>query len=164
VGFAVLTWLSLTGLAPARKLDFPLLGMELKVPDAYTIEQATSGRVTLMRKNSPIRVALYRVEFGNLEKLTADHEEQMLYLIRKRLGQGGRVSLYPLALAGRPGRQVVASGQRAGASWGMNAGWSLRGGQARVIEVLYPLKQQTEAQSLFQALCRDLVWSAPERG
>ena len=156
--------MGLPGAAQARKLSFPLLGMEVTVPDSYTIEHAGPSRVSLKRTDSPIRLALYHVEFGNLEKLTATHEQQLLHELRQRLGAGGRAQLAPLRLAGRPGQKVVMIGRRGGGVWEMTSGWSFRGGQASVVEVLYPVQQRTEGQQLFGTLCRSLVWLSLERG
>lgn len=160
----VFCWVSLASSALARKLAFPLLGLQVVVPDVYTIEQAGPARVNLARKNSAVKVSVYRVEFGNLEKLTPTHEQQILRHLRERLGRGSRVEMTPLLLSGRKGRQLIAAGTRFGAPWGISAGWVFRGGQAWVVEVLYPSKQQAEGQTLFHTICHDLIWITPERG
>ena len=145
-------------------MAFPLLGMEVSLPDDYAVAQAGSTRVTLFRGKNAIRVSLYRVEFGNLEKLTTHHEVQMFSHLRQRLGRQGTVALTPMVLSGRQARQVVMTGKRGGSAWGIQAAWVLRGGQASVVEVIYPLAQRPEAQELFATLCRGLVWLSPERG
>ncbi|MBT9584189.1 hypothetical protein IV102_12680, partial [bacterium] len=111
----VFCWVSLASSALARKLAFPLLGLQVVVPDVYTIEQAGPARVNLARKNSAVKVSVYRVEFGNLEKLTPTHEQQILRHLRERLGRGSRVEMTPLLLSGRKGRQLIAAGTRFGA-------------------------------------------------
>lgn len=156
--------MGLGGVAQARKLVFPLLGLEVAVPDGFTIDQAGATRVNLSAKSTPVTVSLYRIEFGNLEKLTPAHEQKMLHLVRQRLGKGGKVDLATVAVGGRHGRKLTASGNRAGAPWGVCAAYCFRGGQATVIEVLYPIAQKNEAQELFNRLCAGLVWLQPDRG
>ena len=160
----MLCGLLLCGPVQARKLAFPLLGMEAALPDVYKVEQAGANRVNLSRNNSPVRVSLYRVEFGNLENLTGDHEVQLLRHLHRRLGPGATVQLAPLNLGGRKGRKVVMTGRRSGVPWGISAAWVLRGGQAGVVEVIYPASQRNEGQELFNSLCHSLVWMTPERG
>ncbi len=150
--------------AEARKLAFPLLGIEASVPDAYTIEEANSARVVLSRKSNPVGLSFYRVEFGNLEKLTPAHHKELEKFLRQRLGKGAQVEMSSLVVGGRPATRVLVSGMRAGKPWQMLAAWSFRGGQAQVVEVLYPAVQRNEAGDLFGQVCRNLTWVRPERG
>ena len=155
------------GLAPAvqaRKLAFPLLGLEASVPDSYTIDEAGPARVVLSRKSNPVGLSFYRVEFGNLEKFTAAHEKELAKFLRQRLGKSARVELSSLTLGGRPATRVLVTGLRGGKPWQMLAAWSFRGGQAQVVEVLYPAAQRNEAGDLFGQICRNLNWVRPERG
>lgn len=148
----------------ARKLAFPLLGLEASVPDVYTIDEAGPARVILSRKNSSIGLSFYRVEFGNLDKFTPAHNKELEKFLRQRLGKGARVEFSTQNLGGRPATRVLVAGLRAGKPWQMLAAWSFRGGQAQVIEVLYPTAQRNEAGDLFSQICRQLVWTRPERG
>lgn len=148
----------------ARRLSFPLIGVEVAVPSQYRVEQAGPVRVQLVRPDSLTQINLYRVEFGNLEKLSGAHEKQLMRHLRQRVGKGGSVTLVPYNLAGRRGHRVLVAGNRSGTSWIMNAAWSVRGGQAVVVEVLAPAAQRSEGQELFQSLCTSLVWVSPERG
>ncbi|MBN9416371.1 MAG: hypothetical protein J0I12_13085 [Candidatus Eremiobacteraeota bacterium] len=150
--------------AEARKLAFPLLGIEASVPDAYTIDEAAPARVILSRKNNPVGLSFYRVEFGNLDKFTPAHNRELEKFLRQRLGKGARVELSSQNLAGRPATRVLVTGLRGGKPWQMLAAWSFRGGQAQVVEVLYPVAQRNEAGDLFAQICRQLVWTRPERG
>ena len=83
--------MSLAHVAEARKLAFPLLGLEASVPDFYTIDEAGPARVVLSRKSNPVGLSFYRVEFGNLEKFTASHNKDLEKFLRRRLGKGARV-------------------------------------------------------------------------
>lgn len=157
-------WLGLAPAAEARKLAFPLLGMEASVPDAYTIDEAGPARVLLSRKDNPVGLSFYRVEFGNLDKFSAAHNKELEKFLRQRLGKGAQVEMSSLVVGGRPATRVLVSGLRAGKPWQMLAAWSFRGGQAQVVEVLYPAAQRNEAGDLFGQVCRNLVWVRPERG
>ena len=156
--------MGLAGIAQARKLAFPLLGMEASVPDAYTIDEAGPARVNLSRKNSPISLSFYRVEFGNLDKLTPAHRRDLEKFLRSRLGKSAQVQFSVANLGGREATRLLVSGQRAGKPWQMLAAWSFRGGQAQVVEVLFPAGQRNEAGDLFAQICRQLTWTRPERG
>lgn len=157
-------WLVLASAAQARKLAFPLLGLEANVPDAYTIDEAGASRVTLSRKGNPVGLAFYRVEFGNLQKFTAAHEKELESFLRRRMGKGARVEFSTQVLGGRPATRLLATGLRSGKPWQMLAAWSFRGGQAQVVEVLYPVPLRNEAGDLFAQVCRKLIWLRPERG
>jgi len=145
-------------------LAFPLLGIEASLPDVYTIDEAGPARVNLSRKNSAIAVSLYRVEFGNLEKFTPGHRRELEKFLRGRLGKSAHLEFSPTNLGGREATRLLVSGQRAGKSWQMLAAWSFRGGQAQVVEVLFPAGQRNEAGDLFAQICRNLTWTRPERG
>ncbi|MBS2040766.1 hypothetical protein JST97_37615 [bacterium] len=134
------------------------------MPDAYTIDEAGPARVRLSRKNSPVTLSFYRVEFGNLDRFTPAHVKQLENFLRQRLGKGSRVETSPANLGGRAATRVLVSGLRAGKPWQMLAAWSFRGGQAQVVEVLFPVGQRNEAGDLFAQICRNLNWVRPERG
>lgn len=145
-------------------MAFPLLGLEASVPDAYTIDEAGPSRVSLSRKGNPVGLAFYRVEFGNLQKFSTAHNKDLEKFLRQRLGKGSRVELASQVLGGRPATRVLVTGMRAGKPWQMLAAWSFRGGQAQVVEVLYPAAHRSEAGDLFAQVCRQLTWVRPERG
>jgi hypothetical protein len=109
-------------------------------------------------------LSIYRVEFGNLASFTPEMEAQVLSHLRKRLGPQASLEFSETSLGGRPGRRIRASGLRAKAPWGLLAAWQVRGGQAVVLELLYPLPLQGEMETLFSTLCEDLTWIVPERG
>lgn len=157
-------WLGLAPAVQARKLSFPLLGMEASVPDAYTIDEAGPARVVLSRKSNPVGLSFYRVEFGNLDKFTPAHTRELEKFLRQRLGKGARVELSSQVVGGRAATRVLVSGLRGGKPWQMLAAWSFRGGQAQVVEVIYPAAQRNEAGDLFGLVCRSLTWVRPERG
>lgn len=138
--------------------------MEAAVPDAFTIDEAGPARVRLSRQNSPVGLSFYRVEFGNLDRFTPTHTRELERFLRQRLGKGSRVETSPTTLGGRSATRVLVSGLRAGKPWQMLAAWSFRGGQAQVVEVLFPLQQRNEAGDLFAQICRNLSWVRPERG
>jgi hypothetical protein len=138
--------------------------MEAAVPDAYDIDDAGPARVRLSRKNSQVALSFYRVEFGNLDRFTPAHTQELEKFLRQRLGQGSRVETSQTRLGGRAATRVLVSGLRAGKPWQMLAAWSFRGGQAQVVEVLFPLAQRNEAGDLFAEICRNLNWLRPERG
>lgn len=156
--------MSLAHVAEARKLAFPLLGLEASVPDFYTIDEAGPARVVLSRKSNPVGLSFYRVEFGNLEKFTASHNKDLEKFLRRRLGKGARVEFSHQVVGGRPATRVLVSGLRGGKPWQMLAAWSFRGGEAQVVEVLYPAAHRNEAGDLFGQICRNLNWIRPERG
>jgi len=160
----VCAWLGLAGIAEARKLAFPLLGIEASVPDVYTIEEAGPARVNLSRKNSAITVAFYRVEFGNLDQFTPAHRRELEKFLRTRLGKSAQLELSPTNLGGRQATRLLVSGRRGGKPWQLLAAWSFRGGQAQVVEVLFPAGQRNEAGDLFAQICRNLTWTRPDRG
>ncbi|MFN8607730.1 MAG: hypothetical protein U0931_09370 [Vulcanimicrobiota bacterium] len=138
--------------------------MEASVPDTYTIDEAGPARVRLSRKNSPVGLSFYRVEFGNLERFTPTHSSELEKFLRQRLGRGATVELTQMNLGGRAATRVLVSGRRAGKPWQMLAAWSFRGGQAQVVEVLFPVPQRNEAGDLFAQICRNFSWLRPERG
>lgn len=141
-----------------------MLGVEAAVPDTYTIDEAGPARVILSRKNNPVGLSFYRVEFGNLDQFSATHNKVLEKFLRQRLGKGARVEISSQVVGGRQATRVMVSGLRAGKPWQMLAAWSFRGGQAQVVEVLYPAAQRNEAGDLFGQVCRNLIWVRPERG
>lgn len=148
----------------ARRVDFPLLGVEIPLPAGYVAAEATSTRVRLVRPKSSVVISLYRVEFGNFAGFSASHEKEICQHLRRRLGPGSEVSLSDANLGGHQARRLDGSGKRRGHPWGLLAAWRVSGGQATVVEVLYPAPQAAEAQPYFQQLCQGLVWLRPERG
>ncbi len=118
----------------------------------------------MVHPSKPIQLAFYRVEFGNMESFHPAQEEELLAHLRRRVGPQGRVSLGRTRLGGRNARRVRLSGLRQSVPWGMGACWSLRGGQAFVVEVLYPANSLNEGEQILDQLVENLRWIEPDRG
>lgn len=138
--------------------------MRVQVPPGFRVDFTDRARAQMVNPSKPIQLAFYSVEFGNLESFHPAQEEELLAHLRRRVGQQGQVSLGRIKLGGRNARRVRLSGLRQSAPWGMGACWCLRGGQAFVVEVLYPASSLAEGEQILDRLVENLRWIEPDRG
>lgn len=138
--------------------------MRVRIPEGYRLTDSDRARSVFTRVGSPHQITLFTAEFGNLESFNPAQEAELFEHLRKRLGKNPRVALGETRMAGRKARRLRASGSRQGAPWGLGACYSLKGGQAYGVEVLYPLSASPEGELILDQLLHSLEWSEIDRG
>lgn len=138
--------------------------MEITPPAGFVVQSAGPNRVTLHRAGSRVICSVYTVEFGNLARWSEQEEQSLLRDCRRRVGKTGQVSIAAARLGGREARALSCRGRRNGGDWHLEAVFSVRGGQALVVEALFPETQREQGLAAHAAMLRNLVWREPERG
>jgi hypothetical protein len=148
----------------AKRLSLPLLGIELESPPGFSVSSAAPSRVILLHRSAPMQISVYKVEFGNLSEWTPAHEAQLVKILKSRLGRGGTATVGPASLGKESGRGVRVAGQRNGTAYALHAAWHFRGGQAWVVETMFPETSRTSGEDAHSAVLRSFLWLSPDRG